>query len=277
MKLIRLVFIFLIGVSYSSFAQDEIDVNDIMQGLENQQFLKEFKFELEPNSTGIFKLVLTKDKKYGAIHFFHKKNYKVELMQRGKKEIILPSHIDLVKKVINNKEIVIVSSSYDIKKSINYDLVVTNNTNKKISSKVLLTSIKDDKSFNANEEIVKITANKKVKSKEESQVFFVVENMPEFKTEKYNQGGTASFNAFIKDNLKYPLEAKKEGVYGKVYVSMVVTYEGYLKDITVIRGLHPALDQEALRVVSSSPKWIPGTQNGQAVNVSYTFPVVFKK
>lgn len=276
MKLIRLVFIFLIGVSYSSFAQDEIDVNDIMQGLENQQFLKEFKVELEPNATDIFKLVLTKDKKYGAIHFYNKKNYKVELMQRGKKEIILPSHIDLVKKVINNKEIVIVSSSYAINKSIAYDLVVTNNTNEKISSKVFLTSIKDDKSYNANEEIVKTTANTKAESEEETQVFFVVENMPEFKTEKYPEGGTKSFAQFVKDNLKYPEEAKMKGLEGTVYVKFTVTKDGYLSDIEVIRGVHPSLNQEAFRIISSSPKWIPGTQRDQAVNVSYTFPVVFK-
>ncbi len=105
----------------------------------------------------------------------------------------------------------------------------------------------------------------------DDQVFFVVEEMPEF------QGGDFStFRQYIAENVVYPEKAKKKNISGTVYVQMVVTREGKVENVQVIRSADPLLDKEALRVVMSSPDWEPGKQRGQNVNVAFTFPVVFK-
>jgi len=107
--------------------------------------------------------------------------------------------------------------------------------------------------------------------KADEQVFFVVEEMPKF------QGGDFStFRQYIAENLVYPDEAKKKNISGTVYVQMVVTSEGKVDNVKVIRGADPLLDKEALRVVMSSPEWEPGLQKGNKVNVAFTFPVIFE-
>jgi len=80
---------------------------------------------------------------------------------------------------------------------------------------------------------------------------------------------------FIKQELRYPEAAKSEGISGRVFVQFVVRRDGTVDDVTVVRGINEELDQEAIRVVQSSPKWNPGIHNGKPVNVSYSFPVVF--
>lgn len=103
----------------------------------------------------------------------------------------------------------------------------------------------------------------------EKKVYKVVEEMPEY------PGGTLEFRKFIAKNVKYPKEARKAGVSGKVYVQFIVTKEGNVEDVTVIRGVNKALNEEAVRVVSALPKWKPGLQKGKAVNVQYTIPINF--
>ena len=104
----------------------------------------------------------------------------------------------------------------------------------------------------------------------EGEVFQVVEEMPEF------VGGMAECMKYLAANVKYPTEAIEKGIQGRVIVQMVVTKEGYIADTKIARGIDPLLDAEALRVVSSMPKWKPGKQRGQAVNVMYTLPVMFR-
>ncbi len=101
------------------------------------------------------------------------------------------------------------------------------------------------------------------------EVFFVVEEMPEF------PGGEMALRQFIADNVDYPEDAQKNGTQGKVFVSFVVSKDGSVADAKIVRGVSPSLDAEALRVVISLPKWVPGKQKGQAVNVSYTVPINF--
>jgi TonB family protein len=101
------------------------------------------------------------------------------------------------------------------------------------------------------------------------EVFFVVEEMPEF------PGGDVALRKFIANNVKYPESAQKNGIQGKVYVSFVVGKDGYVKNAKIVRGVDPALDAEALRVVNLQPKWKPGTQRGVAVNIQYTVPINF--
>lgn len=98
----------------------------------------------------------------------------------------------------------------------------------------------------------------------------MVEQKPEF------QGGEAAMYKWLGDNIVYPSAASEEGVQGRVVVEFVVGKDGSITNVRIVRGRHPALDKEALRVIKSMPKWIPGRNNGQPVKVTYTLPVTFK-
>jgi protein TonB len=83
------------------------------------------------------------------------------------------------------------------------------------------------------------------------------------------------FYKYLYGKLKYPAEAVANGVTGKVIVKFVVNYKGYIERAEILKGVHPILDEEALRVINSSPRWEPGFQSGHYVNVIYTFPITF--
>ncbi|MGD9930910.1 MAG: energy transducer TonB [Mangrovibacterium sp.] len=104
---------------------------------------------------------------------------------------------------------------------------------------------------------------------EESEVFFIVEDMPEF------PGGELALRKFIANAIKYPVIAQENGIQGKVYVNFVVDKDGSVTNARIARGVDASLDKEALRVVNSLPKWKPGMQRGKAVRVSYTVPISF--
>ncbi len=120
--------------------------------------------------------------------------------------------------------------------------------------------------FKAKEEI----AQPEPPKEEENKVFDVVEEQPSF------PGGPAAMMQWLKDNIKYPVVAAENGIEGRVIVQFVVSKTGSISDVRVARGVDPSLDREAIRVVSSMPKWTPGKQNGTTVNVRYTLPVTFK-
>ena len=103
-----------------------------------------------------------------------------------------------------------------------------------------------------------------------SKVFDVVEEMPAF------PGGNAALMSYLNSNTKYPVVAQENGVQGRAIVSFVVARAGSISDVKVARSVDPSLDREAQRVVKSMPKWKPGKQNGSAVRVKYTVPVVFR-
>ena len=104
---------------------------------------------------------------------------------------------------------------------------------------------------------------------EEPQVFFIVENMPEF------PGGELALRKYIAENVRYPEMAKENDIQGTVYVRFVVDTDGSVKNVEVIRGVDPLLDKEAIRVIQSLPKWKPGKQRGKAVKVSHSVPIKF--
>lgn len=104
----------------------------------------------------------------------------------------------------------------------------------------------------------------------EEEVFFIVEDMP-----KFQGGGQDDFRKYIQSNLRYPEIAAENGISGRVFVQFAVNAKGEVVDVVVIRGVDPALDKEAVRVVKSSPKWTPGKQRGRPVKVQFTFPIVF--
>ncbi len=103
------------------------------------------------------------------------------------------------------------------------------------------------------------------------ELFFIVEEMPTF------HGGDAAveFRKYIAENLEYPEKAAINGIAGKVIIQFVVNSSGEVTDVTVVRGVDPSLDREAVRVVESSPDWTPGKQRGKKVSVIYTFPITF--
>lgn len=105
---------------------------------------------------------------------------------------------------------------------------------------------------------------------EETKVFTSVEQMPQF------PGGEAELLKWISTHIKYPAIAMENNVQGKVVVQFVVTRDGSIGEVKIARGKDPDLDKEAMRVVKTLPKFIPGKMNGQAVNVWYTLPINFK-
>jgi protein TonB len=105
---------------------------------------------------------------------------------------------------------------------------------------------------------------------EETKVFDVVEQMPSF------PGGDAELMKFLSTHIKYPVVAEENGIQGRVIATFVVERDGSISDVKVIKSVDPSLDKEAIRVLKSMPKWIPGKQNGSAVRVKYTVPVTFR-
>ena len=116
------------------------------------------------------------------------------------------------------------------------------------------------------------TANEKLStvSVESRKVFTVVEQMPSF------PGGDAALMSYLANNIHYPTVAAKNGVQGRVVVGFVVERDGSITDVSVLRGVDPSLDREAMRVLKSMPRWTPGKQNGSAVRVKYQVPVAFR-
>ena len=102
------------------------------------------------------------------------------------------------------------------------------------------------------------------------EVFMVAEQMPEF------PGGMKELLKFLQNNLKYPENAMKNNVQGRVIVQFVVEKDGTLTEFKVARSVDPDLDAEALRVLQTMPKWKPGMQRGKIVRVKFTVPVSFK-
>ncbi len=100
--------------------------------------------------------------------------------------------------------------------------------------------------------------------------YFPAEELPQF------PGTEQALYQYISNNVRYPKECRKKSIEGKVFVKFKVGSDGLVSDCTIIRSVHPLLDAEALRVVSSLPKWIPGRQEGKPVAVMYTLPISFK-
>lgn len=105
---------------------------------------------------------------------------------------------------------------------------------------------------------------------DQSEVFMSVEQKPEF------PGGEAALMKFINENINYPLEAARDSVEGRVVVQFIVDKEGNVGRVKVARPVNEYLDQEAVRVCQLLPKFTPGYQNGEPVNVFYSLPVKFK-
>ena len=119
-------------------------------------------------------------------------------------------------------------------------------------------------------DVAPVVQTKKEVEEEDTQVFFIVEEMPEF------PGGELALRQFIANSIKYPVIAQENGIQGRVYVTFVVDADGSVSEPRIARGVDPSLDKEALRVVGMLPKWKPGKQRGKPVRVSYTVPINFQ-
>ncbi|WP_455630512.1 TonB family protein, partial [Parabacteroides sp.] len=109
------------------------------------------------------------------------------------------------------------------------------------------------------------------KSREmDEQVFTVVEKMPSF------PGGDAELLKYIAANIKYPKESQDNGEQGRVICSFIVGRDGSVNNPEVLRGVTPLLNEEAVRVINTMPRWNPGMQRGKAVAVKYTVPITFR-
>ena len=89
-------------------------------------------------------------------------------------------------------------------------------------------------------------------------------------------GGTDSLYKFLESNLKYPEDAKKDSIQGRVICRFTIDTDGSITDIRVLRSVHPSLDAEAVRVISAMPKWVPAETDGKKTRCKFVFPVVFK-
>lgn len=105
---------------------------------------------------------------------------------------------------------------------------------------------------------------------QEEAPFMVVEDMPEF------PGGTAALLEYLRKNIKYPAVCRENNIQGRVLIQFVVNKDGSIVDPEVVKSVNPYLDKEALRVISTMPKWTPGKQRGKPVRVKFTVPVNFK-
>lgn len=134
-----------------------------------------------------------------------------------------------------------------------------------IEDELIIEDVESDQ--NMQIEIVQFDEEEEVA---EEEVFFIVEDMPSFQGK-----GQEGFRQWIAKNLRYPEIAAENGISGKVYVQFAVNSKGQVVDGVVVRGVDPALDKEAVRVVMASPKWAPGKQRGKSVKVQFTFPINF--
>ena len=105
---------------------------------------------------------------------------------------------------------------------------------------------------------------------EEEEIFMVVEDSPEF------PGGINALLEYLRKNIKYPAICRESNIQGRVIVSFIVNKDGAIVDPEVVKGVHPSLDKEALRVISTMPNWKPGAQRGKPVRVKYSVPVNFR-
>ena len=115
-----------------------------------------------------------------------------------------------------------------------------------------------------------VSAQKTVVAEKNQQAFDVVEQMPEF------PGGIKALLDYLCQNVKYPADAEKQKIEGRVIANFVVETDGSISNVEVFRPVFPSLDAEAVRVLSAMPKWKPGMQSGKVVRVKYTVPISFK-
>lgn len=189
------------------------------------------------------------------------KDKKVSVLDAGNQEIVEDEMVPITQETPppppETPKIPVLSDQIDI---IDDDIKVDDN----------ILNLEDDS--NLGVEIMDYVEEVAEESVEEEAIpFQLVEEKPKF------QGGDANeFSKWVNQRLVYPEIAKENGVQGRVMLQFTVNADGTVSNVKVLRGVDSSLDKEAVRVVSSSPKWKPGRQRDRAVKVTYTFPVIFQ-
>ena len=132
---------------------------------------------------------------------------------------------------------------------------------------VVLASTEDQTEFIDISEVENIVVEEEP---EEEAPFMVVEDMPQF------PGGDAALMEYLSKNIKYPAICRENNIQGRVLIQFIVNRDGSIVEPEVIKSVNPYLDKEALRVISTMPKWKPGSQRGKPVRVKFTVPVNFR-
>ncbi len=117
---------------------------------------------------------------------------------------------------------------------------------------------------------IKVDDIEEEEEEEEPEVFFVVETKPEF------PGGNIGLSKYIASHIRYPTVARENGIQGKVFVRFIVNSKGKVCKVSIARGVDPLLDNEAIRVIKTLPKWKAGEQRGRKVSVWFTMPINFQ-
>jgi TonB family C-terminal domain/TonB family C-terminal domain len=104
---------------------------------------------------------------------------------------------------------------------------------------------------------------------ENSAIFTIVDKMPQYAT------GESGLGDFIAYNIRYPIKARQEGIEGRILCSFIIGVDGSVSNIEVVEGLYPSLDDEAIRVLGLMPRWLPGENGGEKVNVKCLLPIDF--
>ena len=118
---------------------------------------------------------------------------------------------------------------------------------------------------------VEATVKEEEEVEDEIIPFTIVEDKPKFMNKEANE-----FTNWVYSQIEYPADAQENGIQGRVTVQFLIDVDGSVKDIKVVRGVHPSIDKEAVRVISKSPKWSPGKQRNKPTKVRYTLPLVFQ-
>jgi protein TonB len=150
---------------------------------------------------------------------------------------------------------------------------VTKTQDETEKSDVAISSVTFDQGSDEGQQVLKqneVVVEKVEQKEEETKVFEVVEQMPQF------PGGDGALMQYLSSHIKYPVVAEENGIQGRVVCTFVVERNGSITDVRVVKSVDPSLDKEAVRVIKGMPNWIPGKQNGSAVRVKYTLPVTFR-
>jgi protein TonB len=137
--------------------------------------------------------------------------------------------------------------------------------------------IEEEIQVNLDVEVTENTKVEEIEIKQEkeveedvNQIFTIVEQPAE------PVGGMAAFYKYVGEKMKYPAQARRMGVEGRVFCKFTVNRDGSIQDVTVIRGIGAGCDEEAIRVIQSAPPWKPGKQRGKAVRSSFNLAIIFK-
>jgi TonB family protein len=219
---------------------------------------------------------------YGDIHTVNRYNIIKDIINLGVWPLLDLSNIEKIGNVDINEELQIFERIKEIERKYPSKSSNTTNTQKKPNKSggtiFLPSNIKSDEEVTKPEpppeEIKGYTSSSFVKDDSESyeqeeQIFTAVEQQAEF------PGGPRAFGQYLNSNLVYPSAAKNEKIGGKVYIQFVINTDGTIQDVQILKSVGFGCDEEAIRLIKSVPRWIPGKQSGRAVRSRFTQPITF--